>query len=158
MLKEQRLSLRPKEVIWFQEKIQNSTRWYDIIRAKQLGTWKHLKAATTIRACIYRQILMATTKGGRHQLLRIPRPKQMKIQNANNSQIKNTQESDFQKEKQFANCGHSENWWLHQHRPQTVFKHEIACAPALFTDKTQMSWKYQKRMQHASPEVQRKAV
>ena len=33
---------------------------------------------------------------------------------------------------------------LHQHRPQTVFKHEIAFALALFTDKKRMSWQMPK--------------
>ena len=32
----------------------------------------------------------------------------------------------------FQNSKHAN---LHQHRPQTVFKHDIACAPALFIDK-----------------------
>ena len=49
---------------------------------------------------------------------------------------------------------------LHQHRPQTVSKREIACELALFTDKKKdvMENTYQKRMQHASLEAKRKVV
>ena len=41
---------------------------------------------------------------------------------------------------------------------QTVFKHEIACAPTLFTNQKTDVGKYLKRMQDASSEAQRKVV